>query len=273
MPKLDPKYYDENSSFQKTAAMEVMSLFPAAGTDNILDIGCGDGFLSARLAKITKTGTVLGIDPSEDMINYASKTYNSIKYTNLSFKLGRAESNHGYSIYSLITAFNCLHWSYNLKKVFKHCFAALKNDGRFIGVTYPKESIYWRIFIEVLSYPRWKKYLSISPASSWMTSASFKTLASINGFEPLLFKIKNCVASYNSRKDLSDYINGWLSCLLSIEEKEQSEFLVDVLDCAECQFKNKDLIELPYTKLTYCFVKRGPVEDNGIRLKKFDYSS
>jgi trans-aconitate methyltransferase len=256
MAKLDPKHYDEHSSFQKSVAMEIMNLFPPASTDIILDMGCGDGFLSARLAEIVDKGCVVGIDPSEDMIHYATKTYHPINYPNLTFKIGQAESNHGEQLYSLITAFNCLHWSHNLAAVFKNCFNALKSDGKFLGVTYPKESPYWRIFMEVFSYPRWQKYLSISPASSWLSSARFKTLALENRFEPLLFKTEECLASYSCRQALCDYIKGWLPCLLPIGEKEQGEFLLDALDYAECQFKNKDVIELPYTKLTFCFVKK-----------------
>tara|TARA_Y100000588_G_scaffold82541_1_gene86927 strand:- start:168 stop:938 length:771 start_codon:yes stop_codon:yes gene_type:complete len=255
MSKLDPQHYDNNSSFQKTIAQEVMSLISIGSTEDILDIGCGDGFLSSKLAEISTKGKVICIDPSEEMVNYASKTYNSIKFPNLTFKTGQAESNHGNNLYSLITAFNCLHWSHDLPKVFKNCFDALKKEGRLLGVTYPEESTYWNMFIEILSRPKWRKYLSISPVEYWLSTVEYRKLASNNQFKTRLFNVDDGVISYNSRKELGQYIKGWLSCMLPLSESKQFDYLEEVLDYAESQFKNKSSIKIPYTKLTFCFEK------------------
>lgn len=190
------------------------------------------------------------------MISYASKTYNSLRFPNLKFKTNQAESNHGDRIYSLITAFNCLHWSHNLCDVFKNCFKALKQGGRFIGVTYPKESVYWNMFVEVLSRTRWQKYLSLSPILYWLDSTDYSRLAIDSGFDTQLFKVDEPAISYCSRKELSDYIEGWLSCMLPLPKNKQANFLEEVLDYAESQFSYKSSIKIPYTKLTYCFVKK-----------------
>ena len=256
MSNLCPKHYDKHSLFQKTVAMEVMSLFPANHRDVILDIGCGDGYLKSLLAKKASKGLVKGIDPSTDMIEHAVKTYSVKPYNHLSFEIGSAESVDSDNQYSLITAFNCLHWSRNLPAVFIHCHKALKVGGRFMGVTYPSESTYWQIFIETISKPKWRKLLSISPISSWFSSDGYQTLALKNNFETLFFKSEECIASYNDRQALKDYINGWLSCLVPIPKQEQTRFLTDVLNYAQEHFKNDNSIDIPYTKLTYCFVKK-----------------
>lgn len=255
MSKLCPKHYDDHSLFQKTVAMEVMSLFPANHKDVILDIGCGDGYLTSLLAKTASKGLVKGIDPSIDRIEHARKTYNGSDNKNLSFSIGSAESVDSDSLYSLITAFNCLHWSHNLPEAFKRCHKALKKGGRFLGVTYPSESIYWQIFTETLSKPKWRKFLSISPVSTWFSSDGYKSLALDNNFETLFFKSEECIASYNDRQALRDYVKGWLSCLIPIPKQEQTQFLTDVLEYAQERFKNNNVINIAYTKLTSCFVK------------------
>ena len=43
--------------------------------------------------------------------------------------------------------------------------------------------------------------------------------------------------------------------MLPLPENTQLDYLEEVLDYAESRFQNKSSIELPYTKLTYCFVK------------------
>lgn len=49
------------------------ALKPSPG-DTIIDIGCGNGLLTAELARaVGPTGKIIGVDPSEDMLK-AGKT-------------------------------------------------------------------------------------------------------------------------------------------------------------------------------------------------------
>lgn len=88
------------------------------------------------------------------MINYATQTYQKRPPLNLKFEVGYAESKHGINAYHLITAFNCFHWSHHLEKVFKSCHKASKSKGRMLGVTYPVKSVYWKMFVDVISTPK-----------------------------------------------------------------------------------------------------------------------
>lgn len=247
---LNAKHYEENSTFQKSVANELMALFPPKKTDHILDIGCGDGYLSSRLATVACSGKVTAIDPCANMIRHAKNTYPLTQYRNLHFKLGKAEDTHGVNCYSLITAFNCLHWSNHLEDTFKHCFDALKPGGRVLGITYPKKSEYWQPFLATLSNNDWQQYLPITPVADWLTTKEYSSLLSSIGFKIHFLKDEICSASYQSRNELSDYIKGWLSCLLPINEKKQNEYLQDVLNLIEEKYKNDLSINIPYTKLS-----------------------
>jgi SAM-dependent methyltransferase len=253
MSKLNPTHYNEHSTFQKTVAQAIMQAFPPKREDIILDIGCGDGFLSAKLAEIATDGRVLGIDPSQEMIDFAAQKYPLSVHPNLRFRTGLAESDHGASTYALITAFNCLHWSRSPVEAFNNCYQALKQQGRFFGVTYPQESVYWRMFIEVFSKQKWKPYLASSPVDCWLSSEGYRQLAADCHFKILQFSVEDCAITYSCREELGAYIKGWLSCMLPVAENLQLAFLNDVLDQAEQQFSNQSFIEIPYTKLTYCF--------------------
>jgi len=54
----------------------------------ILDLGCGTGQLAARLAQRVPRGTVLGVDPAEDMIQIARRRR---RHRNLRFKSGSSD--------------------------------------------------------------------------------------------------------------------------------------------------------------------------------------
>ena len=63
--------------------LEKMRLAP---TDNVLDVGCGAGWLSRRLAKLVPEGRVVGMDISDEMIRHARRA--SVDSDNLMFVAG-----------------------------------------------------------------------------------------------------------------------------------------------------------------------------------------
>ena len=63
--------------------LEKMHLAPA---DNVLDVGCGAGWLSRRLAKLVSQGRVVGMDVSDEMIRRARRA--SLDSENLMFVTG-----------------------------------------------------------------------------------------------------------------------------------------------------------------------------------------
>jgi len=79
------KFYSSNSSAQKNWGFELLAKLNFKGNERVLDVGCGDGKLSAEVAQILPKGSVLGIDLSEDMISFARNNYTQDKFPNLTF--------------------------------------------------------------------------------------------------------------------------------------------------------------------------------------------
>ncbi len=57
--------------------------------ENVLDVGCGTGSLSATLAGVTKTSEIVGIDPSKGFIEYART---QIADPRVTFEVGDAQN-------------------------------------------------------------------------------------------------------------------------------------------------------------------------------------
>jgi arsenite methyltransferase len=66
--------------------LEKMRLAPA---DNVLDVGCGAGWLSRRLAKLAPQGRIVGMDVSDEMIRHARRA--SVDFDNLLFVTGEVQ--------------------------------------------------------------------------------------------------------------------------------------------------------------------------------------
>ena len=85
--KWDAKEYHKSSVEQQKWAQELIPKLALKGNERVFDIGCGDGKVTAEIAKQLPNGSVLGIDKSEEMILFAQENFPSRKYHNLSFEV------------------------------------------------------------------------------------------------------------------------------------------------------------------------------------------
>jgi arsenite methyltransferase len=54
--------------------LPVLEKIRLAQTDNVLDVGCGSGWLSRRISKLVPEGRVVGMDISDEMVRVARRT-------------------------------------------------------------------------------------------------------------------------------------------------------------------------------------------------------
>ena len=82
--------YAANSAVQQGWARELIAKLKLRGDEHILDVGCGDGKVTAEIAAAVPRGLVVGIDASAEMISFARKTFPASKIPNLKFQIGDA---------------------------------------------------------------------------------------------------------------------------------------------------------------------------------------
>ncbi len=71
--EFDGEQYRKASGHQKEWGSRLIQELDLRGDEQILDLGCGDGELTAQLARCVPRGGVLGIDASQGMIDAAGK--------------------------------------------------------------------------------------------------------------------------------------------------------------------------------------------------------
>ncbi len=130
MHKWDPEGYEKNSSTQKKWAEEVISKIQLMGNERILDIGCGDGKITAYIASLVPEGSVIGIDNSADMIGFAQSKFPQLSWPNLFFQYGDASDLRYLDEFDLVVSFACLHWLLDHRPVLEGIKRSLKSGGR-----------------------------------------------------------------------------------------------------------------------------------------------
>ena len=79
--------YAANSAVQQTWARELIAQLHLRGDEHVLDVGCGDGKVTAEIAHAVPHGSVTGVDASPQMIDFARKTFPPSAIPNLTFRV------------------------------------------------------------------------------------------------------------------------------------------------------------------------------------------
>src|ERR1700739_22037 len=112
--------------------LPVLERMRLAPSNNVLDVGCGSGWLSRRIGKMVPEGRVVGMDISDEMIRIARR--NSSDQHNLLFVVGEAaeipwEPNFFAHAISVESAY---YWPNPMAGI-KEIFRVLKTGGRGRG--------------------------------------------------------------------------------------------------------------------------------------------
>jgi len=116
--------YVSNASFVPELGAPVLALLDPQPGERILDLGCGDGLLTARIADAG--ATVVGIDASEDMIAAA-------KARGLDVRVGDGQTLAFDAEFDAAFSNAALHWMLDAAGVAAGVFRALRPGGRFVG--------------------------------------------------------------------------------------------------------------------------------------------
>src|SRR6476620_11808604 len=102
--------YARISSLQEVMAHEALALLSLRGDERVLDVGCGQGRITAQIAARVTQGGVVGIDPSRSMIDYATAHFAAAAESNLRFAVADARALAFDNEFDLVVSFNALHW-------------------------------------------------------------------------------------------------------------------------------------------------------------------
>jgi trans-aconitate methyltransferase len=124
--KWDAGLYDDKHSFVWKLAADVLELLDAKSGERILDLGCGTGHLTARIAK---TGAhIVGIDRSPEMIRQAKEKYPSLRFEVMDAREIALEGTFD-AVFSNAT----LHWIKEPERVMGGIKRILRPGGRFVA--------------------------------------------------------------------------------------------------------------------------------------------
>jgi trans-aconitate methyltransferase len=124
--EFDAKKYEQASAHQRSWGERLISELHLAGNEHILDLGCGDGRLTAALAELVPQGHVLGIDASQNMIDLARRSHGT---DNLEFAVKDISTMDFRDEFDLVFSNATLHWIKDHGRLLDRIHEALRPGG------------------------------------------------------------------------------------------------------------------------------------------------
>ncbi|KAF5033778.1 Trans-aconitate 2-methyltransferase [anaerobic digester metagenome] len=175
----------------------------------MLDLGCGEGKVTAEIAACLPSGSVLGLDLSAGMIAFARERLPSERYPNLRFAEGDMLDLPFDREFDLVFSNAALHWVSDHRRVFAGIVRALRPGGRVLlqmggrGNAAPV----FAVADEMLAEEQWGRYFSGSaPQYAFYGPEEERKRLEEAGLTPVRVELIGKDMTF----DLPDGLMGWI---------------------------------------------------------------
>ena len=232
IPKWNAADYAANSSVQQSWARELIAKLNLRGYEHILDVGCGDGKVTAELARAVPRGGVTGMDASAEMIRIARKAFPASEISNLKFQITDAREIGSKTKFDLVFSNAALHWVDDHEAILHGAASVLKNGGRLIVSCGGKGNAH-DVFLALrpeMRLKRWCKYFRKMPLPYFFYAPSdYEKWLPKFGFKINALKLAPKDATYDGAEGLATWLRTtWIPFVQRVPENFREEFIAAV---------------------------------------------
>jgi SAM-dependent methyltransferase len=151
-----------------------LALMKFAPTDNVLDVGCGGGWLVREIATRVPRGHVVGMDVSNEMITHARNS--SARVRNAEFVVGSVDAipRQSNSFDKVISVESSYYWPDPASGI-REIFHVLRRSGSaWILINYYRDNLYCHQWAKLLAIPT--KLLSADEWAGLFRAAGFSNV-------------------------------------------------------------------------------------------------
>ena len=230
----NPQDYAAHSAAQLVWARELIAKLGLRGNKQVLDVGCGDGKVTAELACSLPRGSAIGIDVSPQMIRFAKKTFRTGKNHNLAFHVMDARKIRFARQFDVVFSNAALHWVDDHQAVLKGAAAVLRSGGRLV-VSCGGKGNAQDVFVAlrgVIRFQRWRSFLrKLERPYFFHSPAEYERWLPRFGFEPQIVRLANKDVSFANRDGLVAWLRTtWLPYTQRVPAEQREAFIADVVE-------------------------------------------
>ncbi len=203
--------YVHHSELQRRWALSFLApyLKKANGDERILDIGCGDGKITADIAKFVPRGYALGIDLSNSMLEWARKQYHIVEYPNLSFQEGSFLHTDISDRFDWIVSFCSFQHCLDQKGALLEISKILKLDGKLLILVPALNNWAWNLAgSKVRAASKWAFYWKDYIPRKFQNEQGYINLLEETGFRIVKVETIQTMDPFIDRCEILDWLEG-----------------------------------------------------------------
>jgi len=233
----DAGSYREVSQLQRQLATRALDRVELGGDHDVLDVGCGDGRITALIARRVPAGTVLGIDSSAAMIEAARGAEATRALPNLRFQRCDVRALPYRDRFDWVVSFNVLHWVPDQAVALDRICAALHPSGTALlqFVCAGERPSLEDIAAYVCGLPRWRGFFAgFRQPFHHVDPGGYPHLAAASSLRVLETCVEDVTWDFGSRAAFARWCQvGFVSWTSRLPDGLATVFLDEVLDAYE----------------------------------------
>jgi trans-aconitate 2-methyltransferase len=204
------KSYVHHSDLQRRWALSFLAphLRDLKGNEEILDIGCGDGKITADVSKFVPSGSILGVDLSTPMISWAQKQYHQQEYPNLMFQEGSFLESHPGS-FDVIISFCAFQHCSDQKNALKTLSRSLKPNGKLLILVPLMNNMAWNQARSTVQHrSQWSEYWKNVSPRKFLTPHQYIELLEQSNLKAVRVEAVNTLDPFVDMEEILDWLEG-----------------------------------------------------------------
>ena len=231
-PRWNAAAYAANSAVQQGWARELIATLQLRGDEHILDLGCGDGKVTAELAAAVARGSVTGADASPAMIEFAKKTFPPATFPNLRFRAMDARKLKFERQFDLVFSNAALPGVDDHEAILRGAAAILKPGGRLVISCGGKGNAH-EVFLALrpeMRLKRWREFFRQMPLPYFFYApADYEKWLPKHGFKISAIRLAPKWAHYGGAEGFATWLRTtWLPFVQRVPEHMREEFIAAV---------------------------------------------
>lgn len=203
MPDWDGEHYSRTSDLQRTMATRAIAGLALRPDDALLDVGCGDGFVTRLLAEQLPAGRAVGVDVSPQMIARAAATDDRVE-----FVLADVRDMPFRGEFDVVVSFNALHWVREQQQALGSIAAAARPGARVLiqVVCAGDRPSLETVAMEVAGSVRWvDRFPGFTPPFVHVDPDEYAALAASAGLRVTTLSVEDLTWDFGTHEKLAEW--------------------------------------------------------------------
>lgn len=233
MATWNPTDYRNNSSQQQKWAREVIAKLKLRGDERVLDIGSGDGKVTAEIAAQLPRGSIVGLDSSLQMVEFARSQFAGER-ANLSFVHRDASQLAFDQEFDLVFSNATLHWIPDHRPVLAGISRALKPGGRFLAQMGGKGCAddVRAVLNVMMASAKWREHFQdFSHFHAFYSPQEYRPWLDAAGLHPMRIDLFPKDMTHQGREGLAGWLRTtWMQYIHAVPKDQQEAFLTELVE-------------------------------------------